>query len=294
MQLLCTVRNCGAPLAREERRFVCANGHSFDIARSGYVNLLQPQDRKSRAPGDTAEAVAARRRTFAHAQPLVDALVRSLTSAVGSDPTLLVDGGMVDVGCGEGHYLEAFRRAYGREAFGIDISLPAIELAAKTYRDCTWIVANADRMIPFADSSVQVITSITARLNPSEFRRVLAPGGVLLVALPAPDDLVELREAVQGEGLERDRAERTIRDFAGGFTLVHRETLRHTAMLDSAAMVDFMSSSYRGLRHRERERLMRLDAMKVTMAREVLWFAKFIPREDGPQSIEGIPCYRTG
>jgi 23S rRNA (guanine745-N1)-methyltransferase len=273
MHLLCTVRNCGATLAREERRYVCANGHAFDVARSGYVNLLQPQDRKSRAPGDTAEAVAARRRTFAHAQPLADALVRALNAEAGSDPTLaLKGGGMVDVGCGEGHYLDAFRRAYGVEAFGVDISLPAIELAAKTYRDCTWIVANADRMIPFADASVRVLTSITARLNPSEFRRVLAPDGVLLVALPAPDDLVELREAVQGEGLERDRAERTIRDFARAFTLARRETIRHTAMLDSAAMVDFMASSYRGLRHQERERLMRLEAMEVTMAREVLWF----------------------
>ena len=272
MQLLCTVRNCGALLAREERRYVCANGHSFDVARSGYVNLLQPQDRKSRSPGDTAEAVAARRRTFAHAQPLAAALVRALNAKVGSDPTLAFNGGRVDVGCGEGHYLDAFRRAYGVEAFGVDISLPAIELAAKTYRDCTWIVANADRMIPFADSSLQVITSITARLNPAEFRRVLAPDGLLLVALPAAEDLIELREAVQGEGRERDRAERTIRDFAGAFTLTHREMFRHTALLDSAAMVDFMASSYRGLRHRERERLARLDAMEVTMAREVLLF----------------------
>ena len=60
--LLCTVRNCRRPLHREGQRVVCQRGHSFDYARSGYLNLLQPQDRKSKNPGDSAAAVAARRR----------------------------------------------------------------------------------------------------------------------------------------------------------------------------------------------------------------------------------------
>jgi len=60
--MLCTVRTCHEPLAREERRMVCPRGHSFDVARSGYVNLLQPQERRSKQPGDSDEAVAARRR----------------------------------------------------------------------------------------------------------------------------------------------------------------------------------------------------------------------------------------
>jgi len=60
--LLCTVRECRAPLAREAERVVCERGHSFDVARSGYINLLQPQDRRAKSPGDSAEVVAARRR----------------------------------------------------------------------------------------------------------------------------------------------------------------------------------------------------------------------------------------
>ena len=60
--LLCPVRGCHLGLVREERRMVCPRNHSFDIARSGYINLLQPQDRRAKEPGDTAEAVAARRR----------------------------------------------------------------------------------------------------------------------------------------------------------------------------------------------------------------------------------------
>jgi 23S rRNA (guanine745-N1)-methyltransferase len=266
--LLCTVRNCRAPLVLEERRYVCANAHTFDVARSGYVNLLQPQDKRSKTPGDTPEAVAARRRFLerGHATPLVDAIVRALPMREGE--TLL------DAGCGEGHHLAAFRRAYGIDAHGTDISVPAIELAARRYRDCAWVVANADRFLPYAAASFDAVASITARMNPEEFHRVLVPEGTLLMVIPAADDLLELREAVLGERVERDRTERTIATFEPLFTLTRHEPIAHTAHLDRASMLDVMSSSYRALRAREREKLETLDAMDVTLSRDLLVFRK--------------------
>lgn len=262
MTLLCTVRGCRAPLARDERRYVCANRHSFDIARSGYVNLLQPQDRRSRSPGDTAEAVHARRRFYERGDPLIDELVRAFP----------LRGALLDVGCGEGSHLEAFRRAYGVDAWGVDISVPAIELAARSYRECSFAVANADRFLPFADGSFDAVMSITARMHRDEMHRVLRPGGVLLVVIPGAEDLVELREAVQGERVERDRVQRTIDEFAPRFALERRETLKHVARLDRAAILEVMSSSYRGLRTRERERIEQLNEAEVTLAREALSF----------------------
>lgn len=212
------------------------------------------------------EAAAARRRFLdaGHAQPIVEGIVRALP---------LHDGAtLLDVGCGEGHHLAAFRREYGIEACGIDISVPAIELAARRHRDAFWIVGNADRFLPFADASLTAITSITARMNPEEFRRVLAPGGRLLVAIPGADDLIELRESILGERVERDRSDRTVEMFAPQFTLMERRTIRHVARLDRQSMIDVMSSSYRGLRTRERERLEQMDAMDVTLSRDVLSF----------------------
>lgn len=267
---LCTVRNCRQPLLRPaegtERRLVCSNGHSFDIARSGYFNLLQPQDRRSKSPGDTPEAVASRRRFLdrGFAEPLVRAIVDALPMKAGD--------ALLDAGCGEGHHTDAFRRAYDVDAHGVDISVPAIEAAAKRYRDCTWVVANADRFLPYADGSFNAVTSITARLNPAEFRRVLASDGTLLIAIPGADDLVELREAIQGERVERDRVDRTVEMFAPQFEVERSETVAHKVTLDREAMIDVMSSSYRGLRTRERERLEQLEPMDVTLARDLLWF----------------------
>ena len=81
--------------------------------------------------------------------------------------------------------------------------------AAKRYPDCEWIVANADRFVPYADATFTRVLTITARMNSSEFRRVLRDDGRLLVAIPAPDDLVELR----GAGRDRVRAhDRDVRE----------------------------------------------------------------------------------
>src|SRR5215475_7736751 len=95
--LLCTVRDCRLPLQRKGRHLQCGQRHSFDIARSGYVNLLQPQDTRSKQPGDSLEAVAARRRL--HERGITQPLLESIAEMIGTDEPVL------DVGCGEGFYL---------------------------------------------------------------------------------------------------------------------------------------------------------------------------------------------
>jgi 23S rRNA (guanine745-N1)-methyltransferase len=224
--LLCTVRDCHQLLEREERRVVCPRGHAFDIARSGYINLLQPQERRSKAPGDSAEAVAARRRFLdrGHAEPLLNAIRAMMPPA----RTIL------DAGCGDGYYLGSL----AGHGSGIDISTAAIDLAARRYPNHEWIVANADRFIPYSDASFDLILSITGRMNPDEFRRVGRE--YLLVALSAPDDLIELRGS-RG----RDRVQRTVETFASGFELVKRDRATTVAQLDAAGARDILAATYR-------------------------------------------------
>ena len=225
-QLLCTVRDCHQPLQREERRVVCPRGHSFDVARSGYINLLQPQERRSKTPGDSAEAAAARRRFLGrgHAEPLLNA-IRSMI------PTAAT---VLDAGCGDGYYLGSL----ADRGCGVDISTAAIDLAARRYPDHEWIVANADRFIPYADASFDLILSITGRMNPDEFRRVGRK--FLLVALAAPDDLIELRGS-RG----RDRVQRTVETFSDGFELLKRDRATTVAQLDAADARDILAATYR-------------------------------------------------
>ena len=59
----------------------------------------------------------------------------------------------------EGFYLGTFARQTGFDAHGIDISIPAIDAAARRYPGCEWIVGNADRFVPYADRSFSIVMS---------------------------------------------------------------------------------------------------------------------------------------
>jgi 23S rRNA (guanine745-N1)-methyltransferase len=260
--LLCPVRECHLALVREKRRVLCARGHSFDIARSGYINLLQPQERRARQPGDTLAAVAGRRRLHDRGvtAPLLHAVAELLAAARGEI--------VLDVGCGDGFYLGTLAPQSSFDAHGVDISIPAIDAAARRYPECEWVVANADRAVPYADRSFTIVLSITARMNAREFRRVLRDDGRLLVAIPAPDDLIELR----GKG--RDRVARTIETFAPAFTLVDQRRATTTADLDAAAVQDVLHSIYRPMRARPAE------AMRVTFSLDLLLFRPALDGSD--------------
>ena len=102
--------------------------------------------------------------------------------------------------------------------------------------------------------------SITARMNAPEFRRVLRNDGRLLIAIPAPDDLIELR------GAGRDRVPRTIETFAQRFTLVDQRRATSTSDLDAAAVEDVLHSIYRPLQPQAAK------ATRVTFSLDLLLF----------------------
>ncbi|MBM4372389.1 MAG: methyltransferase domain-containing protein, partial [Deltaproteobacteria bacterium] len=167
--LRCTVRGCGRGLLREGARLACAEGHSFDRARGGWYHLAQPQDRRSREPGDGAPAVAGREllRTLGLGGGVLEAAARLAGDFQGVG---------VDVGCGGGALLERLHRPVARELFGVDLSAAAARVAARR-GVATILVANADRGLPFRDGVVAAAFSLDARRPAAELARVLAPQG---------------------------------------------------------------------------------------------------------------------
>lgn len=251
--LQCPVRDCQLALVRDGRRLVCSKNHSFDVSRSGYINLLQPQERRSKTPGDTPAAVAGRRRI--HDRGVTAPLLAAISQMAQPTTSDIV----LDAGCGEGFYLGSLASQTAFDAHGADISIPAIDAAARRYPACEWIVTNADRALPYQPQSFSLILSITARMNPTEFQRVIRPGGRLLVAIPAPGDLIELR------GAGRDRTARTIETFAQAFTLTAQTRITTAAELNPTALEDVLHSIYRPLSQNP-------PAMRVTFSLDLLHF----------------------
>ena len=155
---------------------------------------------------------------------------------------------------------------------GIDLSTAAAEHAARHVPAMTWIVANADRRLPFLDGSVRLVISFNGRRNAAECARVLAPGGHLLVAVPAPDDLVELREAVGGRSMARSGGDAPLIEHASMFTLIERDTARERHRLGRESLLDLLRATYRGERRSEARQVAALTSMDLTLASDVFVF----------------------
>ncbi len=263
--LACTVRNCGLPLARRESAYRCPAGHSFDIARSGYVNLLQPQDRRSLKAGDSKAAVESRAalERAGVASALIAAVIEKLRAEMRAGAVA------VDLGSGSGEMLGRLSAAQPITGVGLDLSTAAVESAARRYPKLTWVVANADRRLPLQDACVDVVLSIHGRRNPPECARVLTSGGLLAVALPAPDDLIELRTLVQGQGSERDRVEGMLHEHESGFELVERVSTRERHRLERSVLLDLLRGTYRGARFKLSDRVDAVREMEVTVSSEL-------------------------
>jgi 23S rRNA (guanine745-N1)-methyltransferase len=168
------------------RQWVCPAGHSFDVSREGYVNLLLAGQRRSRTPGDSVEMVAARREFLATGA--YEPLSAAISAAVADhDPTAVLD-----VGCGEGHHT---RRVRAPVLLGIDVSKSAVATAARADPAGWYAVASAADL-PVADGSIDVALDVFGPSTPTEFARVVRPGGWVVAAHPGPDHLSDLRTLV--------------------------------------------------------------------------------------------------
>ena len=187
----------GDPLQREDATWRCPTGHSFDIARQGYVHLLPVQSKRSRDPGDSREMVAARAR-FLEAgfyKPLATAVARAALEGLPADAAV----SLLDAGCGEGYYLRHVAAALGPHQsltlLGLDISKWAVLTAARRDPRPTWVVGSNARLPVPAQSIDRLLCLFGFPVYP-EFARVLKPGGELLLADPGPAHLRELREII--------------------------------------------------------------------------------------------------
>ncbi|MDR1572832.1 MAG: methyltransferase domain-containing protein [Clostridiales Family XIII bacterium] len=213
--LACPV--CGASLflADGASGLRCAAGHSYDLARKGYVNLL---GRSGTEKGTYSRALFENRRSAfgfglcEEAAQRIAALAKEQLRLSGAFERGGGTGGIrvLDAGCGEGYYAFALsREAPLRGAglfYGLDLSRDAVAMAADYDADAVWVVGDLARP-PFRDGVFDLVLNVLSPANYGAFRRILAPGGVVLKVAPGRDHLRELRALRDDPDGDRDNGE---------------------------------------------------------------------------------------
>ncbi|MEY8577874.1 methyltransferase domain-containing protein [Corynebacteriaceae bacterium 6-324] len=204
--------------ADDYSRLVSESGHSFDVAKQGYVTLAPGAGLKHK--GDDADMVTAREAYLSkgHFAPFVEAVTGAVQNAL--DSTVSADDvpepALLEVGAGTGYYLShTLDSIEGARGVGLDISPHAARHLAKCHPRVGAVIADVWERLPLRDESINAISVVFAPRNPAEFQRVLAPGGQVIVLTPQAGHLDELRDPLGILGVEEGKVERMYDQAAG-------------------------------------------------------------------------------
>ncbi len=198
IKLICPI--CADALSFNEKSLICKNGHCFDIARQGYVNLLPVQNKHSLTPGDTKLMLQSRRNFLNEDfyEPVCSALCEIVKKYSSTNAIL------ADIGCGEGYYTTQLKKRCGCACAGFDISKEAAKMACSRSREILWAVATAAH-IPMKSESADIVTAVFSLFVNDEYARILKPGGIFIEATAGSDHLRELKELIYDEVFEQNK-----------------------------------------------------------------------------------------
>ena len=257
--------NCGKALNPDGNTYRCAAGHSFDVASSGYCNLLCGT-KPGEFTGDSREMVAARR------QFLDTGAYEKLRDAVCERVRQLKPLTAVDAGCGEGYYTREISKCVSGEVIGIDIAKSATQYAAKRDKKTVYVTASAYRM-PIADKSADLVLSLFAPTPAEEFARILKDDGCVLTVVPGTEHLWELKQAIYDEPYLNREDKHSLE----GFALVHKQKLTYETDIvgnDNIRALFSMTPYIHRTSKEGMDRLGKLDEIKLTLSFVLLTYKR--------------------
>jgi 23S rRNA (guanine745-N1)-methyltransferase len=196
--MICPV--CNAKLIEEENHLHCQNNHSFDKAKSGYINLLL----NNHNSGDNKLMIDARNVILnkGYFSPLLEQIITLLQK--------YQINSVVDVGSGEGYYSRNIYERLKVLTYGIDISKYACLKASKQSQNVKYIVSSIFNL-PLEDYSFDAIVNIFAPHSEKEFERICK--GIIVKVTPNPHHLEELKEILYEDVYLKESTEIDFNNF---------------------------------------------------------------------------------
>lgn len=225
---------CKSALNMLGNRLICSNSHCFDIAKSGYVNLI---------PNHSNSSVYSKNSFFHRSAILENGMYDHILKDI---ETLILNnkirGTIVDAGCGEGYFSRCLSKNTKNNLIALDISKDSIYLASKLKKSINQLYLVADiANIPLKDSSIDLILNIFAPANYSEFSRVLKGNAFLIKVVPNSEHLKELRELSKLES-EYSNSD-TVNKFCSEIVLLNKLKSSKTYTIDSEKAKSFIKMS---------------------------------------------------
>lgn len=273
---------CGGELRREEKTMLCGSGHTFDMAKAGYVNLLPPGKKRNARTGDEKTMVRARVAFLSkdYYAKISDSVAAALSDVLADSDERIA---FADMGCGEGYHTCRIAEGLGRPvtALGFDASKYAAEYASKLAKSkgfmpkdgvgtetasdvqAYFFPANLFHL-PLNDHCVDAAVSMFAPIAGEETRRILKTGGFLVVVSSGRDHLIELRRIIYDEVHISD----SLPAIPDGFVEKSRTNCNFTTTIESHEDVEslfVMTPFYHKTSQEGRDRLLPLDSLTVTV-----------------------------
>ena len=277
--LMCPI--CTQRLQLDNKRWLCSNQHSYDVAKQGYVNLHVVQHKHSKNPGDTVASVDARR-AFLQGQfyqPLQQAVVEQIKA--------LNVATVLDIGCGEGYYTSAIQ-AQVKACIGVDIAKNAVQVAAKLNPQVTWVVGTG-AVLPVLDQSIDLCTSLFSPIPEQEILRVLKPEGYLLVVTPAEQHLYALREALF-EQVRPHLPQKFVDQLQHNFELIEQRVLDAELSLPQAQLKNLIAMTPYAYKAKpeKREQVEQQDQFALSASFQIYVFQKKAKTEAAVEAADQV------
>ena len=223
MNFLCPI--CKEELTEQDKSFVCKNKHTFDKAKSGYVNLLTVNNKNSKIPGDNKLMVNARRDFLS--KEYYKLLSDNLNELVFKYTKHKNSPQILDAGCGEGYYINNIytyltENKISADILGIDISKFALNVASKHNKNIKFGVASIFNL-PVKSNSCDLLLNLFAPFSDDEFLRVLKDDGLLFMVIPSTKHLWELKCTVYDTPYENEVKDYTLE----GFNLIDKKIIKY-------------------------------------------------------------------